>query len=344
MKQTFDLVSHFFALLPLAVLGSYLQKDMGKKKPSLILFIFLVFAVTFSIVYHAIDKTSESFHTWQTIDRFTSSAIVILTFWLYIDRINYWVTTAILGIILVSVLLEANSVFGSDWIVDGILLLFILVAIIIFFCRKCQGAEERIYKLEDPFLGSFFLTQILAVAFFLFDTDPYFHSLWHMFAFISLGSVIIHSLPGEKNKYGEFDREFYVGMLYWLGSLPSRLFISWIFIDMGEGEGWPLGIVFAVLWLPMMYGLKKLWDNEMMSERRKKTIIKGAVTYLCMFSFLFAQMIGVAGWILFFDTIVSGFIWVYYEKNKFPKILSTALEEDPDSKFRPTLKLHNMVF
>ena len=338
MKQTFDLVSHFFALLPLAVLGSYLQKDMGKKKPSLILFIFLVFAVTFSIVYHAIDKTSESFHTWQTIDRFTSSAIVILTFWLYIDRINYWVTTAILGIILVSVLLEANSVFGSDWIVDGILLLFILVAIFIFLYRKCQGAEDRIYELKDPFFGSFFLTQILAVTFFLIDTDPYFHSLWHMFAFISLGSVIIHSLPGEPNKYGEFDREFYVGMLYWLGSLPSRLFISWIFIDMGEGEGLPLGIVFAVLCLMMASGLYKK-DSNMITPRRAFTMSIGVFMYFMITILLFFQLIGAAGGVLLASTLVSAASWFYFEYYRGKEEKYTEVPNKP-----PTLKLHNMVF
>ena len=372
MKQTFDLVSHFFALLPIAVLSSTiyetkkeiertLQESERKLKEReknlcIVILVALIIAVGCSIAYHCVDDTFESYDTLHAIDRFTSSAIILLTFWLYIDRFENWITIIVLAIVLIFVLLEASVDFPA-LAVEGIVFGLVLIAIVIFWlkwnnCGQKYGGKfkylkrdenrTRIYNLLDPFFLSFFLTQILAIVFFAVDTEPYFHSLWHLFAFISLGSVLIHSLPeDEPNKYGGCTDEYFVALTYWLGSLPSRLFISWIFIHMGEGEGWPLGIVFSLLWLPMVYGLRKLWDNEMI-ERRKITIIKGAVTYLIIAIFLFAQMIGVAGWILFGDTLASALIWVYYRyKEKNPQIKYEFVDINDK---RPTLKLNNMVF
>ena len=373
MKQTFDLVSHFFALLPTAVLISTIYetkkeiertseeserilKEREKNLCSVIL-VALIFAVIFSLFYHSVDNTSDWYDVLHAIDRFTSSTIILLTFWLYIDRFENWITLSVLAIVLIFVLLEALVDFPA-LAVEGIVFGFVLIAIVIFWlkwnnCGQNYGGKfkyfirgenrKRIFNLWDPFFLSFFLTQILAIVFFAVDTEPYFHSLWHLFAFISLGSVLIHSLPeDETNKYGGCTNEYFVALTYWFGSLPSRLFISWIFIHMGEGEGWPLGIVFLLLWLPMLYGLRKLWDNEM-TERRKSTIKKAAVTYLIIAIFLFAQMIGVAGWILFGDTIASALLWVYYRyKEKKSQIKYRPV--DISNKKKPTLNLNNMVF
>lgn len=349
MKQTFDLVSHFFALLPIAVLLSTIRKTKETSERNLckVIFLALFFAVGFSIAYHSVDNTSDWYDAMHAIDRFTSSAIILLTFWLYIDRFKNWITIIVLAIVLVFVLLEALLDFPA-LAVEGVVLGLVLIAIVIFSFKKYgiwkrDEKRKRIFNLLDPFFLSFFLTQILAIVFFAVDTEPYFHSLWHLFAFISLGSVLIHSLPqDENNNYGGCTQEYFIALTYWLGSLPSRLFISWIFIHMGEGEGWPLGVVFLLLWLPMVYGLCKLGDNEM-SERRKNTIIKGAVTYLIIAIFLFAQMIGVAGWILFADTILSALIWVYYERKQASQALYTKVQNDRDPS-KPTLKLNNMVF
>ncbi len=365
MKQTFDLVSHFFALLPTVVLLSTIyetKKEIERtseesernlkereKNLSIVILSALIFAVIFSLFYHSVDSTHDWYDALHAIDRFTSSAIILLTFWLYIDRFKNWITVIVLAIVLIFVLLEALLDFPA-LAVEGIVLGFVLIAIVIFSCKKYRCLKrdenrERIYTFKDPFFLSFFLTQILAIIFFAVDTEPYFHSLWHLFAFISLGSVLIHSLPeDETNKYGGCTQEYFIALTYWLGSLPSRLFISWIFIHMGEGEGWPLGVVFLLLWLPMVYGVYEAKYSK--TTRRKITIIKGAVTYLIIAIFLFAQMIGVAGWILFGDTILSALVWVYYEKEDLSKITYTPFYnyKGTRSEFRPTLKLNNMVF
>lgn len=346
MKQAFDLVSHFFASLPISVLISTI-KNTGSDSEKILL-IALIIAVGCSLAYHSVDSTFESYDYLHAIDRFTSSAIILLTFWLYIDRFENWITIIVLVMVLVFVLLEARYDFPA-LAVEGIVLGLVIIAIVVFILKKYGILEQdekrkRIYRLRDPFFLSFFLTQILAIVFFAVDTDPYFHSLWHLFAFISLGSVLIHSLPeDEKNKYGGCTKEYFVDLTYWLGSLPSRLFISWIFIHMGEGEGWPLGIVFLCLWLIMVGGLCKKKNPEMMTERRKYTMKKGAVTYLCMFSFLFAQMIGAAGWILLGDTILSAFIWVYYKQKQAREPFYSPVPRNKELR-NPTLNLNNMVF
>ena len=359
MKQTFDLVSHFFALLPIAVLSSTLYKDeLGSGK---ILLGALIISSSCSIAYHSVDKTFESFDTLHTIDRFTSSAIILLTFWLYIDRFQNWITLLVLFILLVVVLLEAFDHFPA-LAVEGTVLGFVIIAVVIF-CLKMNnfgdkmklrenfkiyfnrdGNRLRIYNFFDPFFLSFFSTQILAIVFFVVDTKPYFHSLWHVFAFISLGSVLIHSLPedtGNQNSYGGFTNEYFVALTYWLGSLPSRLFISWIFIHMQKGEGWPLGIVFICLSLIMVFGVWKARDNKMMTDRRKITSAKGTVAYFIIACFLFAQTIGVAGWILFADTLVSAVIWVYFKK--FSTQISVGNFGSSGGGL-PSLNLNNLVF
>ena len=91
MKQTFALVSHFFALLPLAVLFSSVHRgdwSTFETKISSFLFVFLWFVVGCSVAYHAVDEAFESYHALHAIDRFTSSTIIILTFWLYVDHLK----------------------------------------------------------------------------------------------------------------------------------------------------------------------------------------------------------------------------------------------------------------
>lgn len=382
MKQTFDLVSHFFALLPIAVLSSTINKD--KSGSGKILLGALIIAVSCSIAYHSVGKTSESYHTLHMIDRFTSSAIMLLTFWLYIDRFQNWITLLVLLVVLVFVILE--SYFGLAAVaVEGIVLSLVIIAVVIFGLRiknigdRLKLKEDfkiyfnrdenrtKIYNLSDPFFLSFFSTQILAIVFFVVDTKPYFHSLWHVFAFISLGSVLIHSLPEDANNtnlYGGCTNEYFVALTYWLGSLPSRLFVSWIFIHMENGEDWPspsnstdyspspsnstqnstgpLGLIFVSLCLIMGFGLWKARDYKMMTLRRKITSVKGTVVYFIIACFLFTQMIGAAGWTLFGDTLVSAAIWVYFKKfNKQELVGSFGTLQKGET---PTLKLNNMVF
>ncbi len=348
MKQTFDIVSHFFAILPLAVLSSTLYRGAWKSsetKFSALLLVFLLVAVACSLAYHSVDKSFQSFDTLHAIDRFTSSTIIILTFWLYIDRIKI-PTVIALVVMLVLVVFEAYDYIVSE-VVEGAVVFLVFVAIIVFALNKYEYSEyfrrdterERIYEFRDPFFGSFFLTQIVAIFFFLADVDPYYHSLWHVFAFISLGSVLIHSLPGSGNTFGQNSREFYVVLIYWLGSLPSRLFISFIFIDLGQGEGY-ISLFFLLLTFFML--VRVLMNYNTMTRRRIITTVKGFISYLVVTLLLITGSIGAAGWVLFADTLVSASVWVYFEVYYHPQ--GKKREESVPKKNLPALQLRNMVF
>lgn len=333
MKQTFDLVSHFFALLPLAVLW---EPARSNDRKSQILFVFLLVATICSVIYHAVSDPKGTLHT---IDRFTSCTIIVLTFWLYIDDLWRWSFGAII-VVLLFVLLEANKVIDS-MVIEGLVLFLVLFALCIYFAQLCSVSSDdrkynRKYNLKDPFFGSFFLTQILAIYFFVEDINPYYHSLWHLFAFVSLGSVITHTLKSQG-----FEKE--VAMFYLLGSLPSRLFISWIFIDWHKGEGVYVGSVFTFLALFMIIGCCVKDPSGMMTTRRKRTVIKGAVTYSIIVGLLFSENIGAAGWLLFGDTIISAGLWLQEKASWFQGKASGDKKTYMKVK-TPTLKLHNMVF
>jgi hypothetical protein len=353
MKQTFDLVSHFFALLPIAVLcGS--KKEIIHK----IILIFLCFAVFTSFIYHTMDPTSSNYNFFHTVDRFFSCSLVLLTFWLYIDHYKKS-SVVVIAIMLVFVLLEAYNVV-SDIVVESVLFFFVVLAIWIFLrelvnsakqkgkkvCELVNSAKQekntpesentpKKYRLKDPFFGSFFITQILAVTFFLWDTPPYYHSLWHLFAFVSLASVLKH-YDSEENSESD------TALFYLLGSLPSRLFIAWIFIDWHEGEGFYVALVFSLLVLLLLIGLVSQ-GKQKMTIRRRRTSALSLVAYFCMAIFLYYDKIYVAGWILLCSTLVSGILWGLENLEKLKKCFSRKNNYKPVSP-SPTLQLNNMVF
>lgn len=327
MKQTFDLVSHFFALLP----GVILLRN--PKEYSRILLLFLTVAVIASLAYHAVES-GDLYDVLHPIDRFFSCSLILLTFWLYIDN---WRKTSVFVIIvmLVFVVLEAEEVV-DDMVVEGVLLLFVFGAIIVYFYERCQDEKNlRKNNLKDPFFGSFFITQILAVYFFIVDTDPYYHSLWHLFAFVSLASVLTHS--GTTSEGDKTD----TALFYLLGSLPSRLFIAWIFIDWDTGDGYYVAWVFFFLaifmfigWMySLMPGLKILWT-------KKVTSFIGSAAYAFVAHFLFSGSISTAGWILLGSTVASAVLWDKWVSVKNDVM---ALRPAPKQKYS-TLQLNNMVF
>lgn len=327
MKQTFDLVSHFFALLPWVVLFQKREKEIPR-----ILLYFLSVAVLASLAYHSVDA-GFWYDVLHPIDRFFSCSLILLTFWLYIDNWRY-TSMVVIFLMLVFVCLEAAKVV-DDMVVEGVLLVFVLNAIIVYFCERSKGKNLRKNNLKDPFFGSFFITQILAVIFFIVDTAPYYHSLWHLFAFVSLASVLTHS--GTTS----IDNETDTRLFYLLGSLPSRLFIAWIFIDWESGDGSYVGWVFAFLAVFMFVGLiSSLFSQESWTTpRRQMTSALGCVAYFGMAGFLFSGNIYVAGWIFVGSTAASAGLWGWEKRTS----LNVCVKKKKYKKV-PTLQLNNMVF
>ena len=207
----FDLASHLFAALPL-----YMAYATGQSY----LLYFTIITTIISLVYHS-DENNISLH----LDEFASCALIVVTFMTYVNDV-YKPTYIALGLLLVVVLID----FYADLdIINFYVGLVAFIALLIFFYerRTVKEMPQRL-KVKDAYFISFVVTQCMAVAFFLWDKDPYAHSLWHLFAFVSLGSAIAH--------IHEKDEDVKRKVFYVLGSIPSRLFISAILIHWTTAE------------------------------------------------------------------------------------------------------------
>lgn len=288
MKRNFDLVSHFFALMPLVIL---IRNIMNSQKVirDLVLAVFLTSAVGTSIWYHSFESTGVGYVDAQSVDHFFSASLVAITFLLYVDH-YYWPT--ILSVIVIGILVWFEHESKNNMPRYMFLALIIVVSIYLFYRERKKNTKERRFNMKDPFFFSFFFTQLLAVLFFLWD-EPYMHSLWHLFAFVSLGSVIVHSGNTETDEIEKL-------IFYCLSSLPSRFFISWIFMDWESGDGGLVGTVFLLLSLSMGWGFYK---------KRRLYLCKGCLSYLVISILLYAKLMYGAGCVFVGDTFVSACIY-----------------------------------
>lgn len=290
MSGSFDSVSHFFAAMPLVILIRNIMNRQKDRVRDIVLAIFLICTVGTSVWYHSFDSTDSGYADAQSVDHFFSASLIAITFLLYVDH-YYWPTFLSLVVIGILVGFEHES---KDNVPRYVFLSLIIVTSIYLFYRekKKSISKERRFNMKDPFFFSFFFTQILAVVFFLWD-EPYMHSLWHLFAFVSLGSVIVHSGNRETD-----DTERLI--FYCLSSLPSRFFIAWIFIDWDSGDGDLIGTVFLLLSLSMWWGFYR---------KRQIYLLKGSLMYFLISILLYAQQMHTAGWVFVIDTAASA--WMY---------------------------------
>ena len=183
---------------------------MAYRTQQVYLLYFTAVTTIISIVYH-MDENSISLH----LDEFASCALIVVTFMTYVNDV-YKPTYVALALLLAVVIIDYYS--GLD-IINFYVGFAAFVALVIFLYerRTVEEMPQRL-KVKDAYFISFVVTQFMAVAFFLWDKDPYAHSLWHLFAFVSLGSAIAH--------IHENDEDVKRKAFYTLGSIPSRLFIS----------------------------------------------------------------------------------------------------------------------
>ena len=98
---------------------------------------------------------------------------------------------------------------------------------------------------------------------------------------------------------------------YWLGSVPCRLFISWVFIDWGTAS-WesrvPVVIVFILLSLPVIL-------------RRSPGVQSFInVLYIAVVVCIITGSLRAAGWALFASTCVSSSVWFMRNDKVFKKV------------------------
>lgn len=282
----FDLASHLFAALPLYM--AYTTKQMY-------LFYFTVITTVISLIYH-LDENNISLH----LDEFASCALIVVTFMTYVNEL-YNPTYIALGLLLVVVIVDyATELDIINYFVGSVV--FVAVLIFMYERRTVTQVPQRL-NINDVYFMSFLITQSIAVAFFLWDKDPYAHSLWHLFAFVSLGSAIAH--------IHENDQDLKRKVFYILGSIPSRLFISAILIDWTSTknpENVPVAIGTLVLAAVLLAKpIKDIWGGE----RNFLSLLHG-MSYIAIATFIFSDMDNnavFAGFWLVLDTAVSGYVW-----------------------------------
>lgn len=304
----FDMASHLFAALPVY---------MAYRTQQVYLLYFTVVTTIISIVYH-MDENNISLH----LDEFASCALIVVTFMTYVNDV-YKPTYVALALLLAVVIIDYYS--GLD-IINFYVGFAAFVALMIFLYerRTVKEMPQRL-KINDAYFISFVVTQFTAVAFFLWDKDPYAHSLWHLFAFVSLGSAIAH--------IHENDEDVKRKVFYMLGSIPSRLFISAILIHWSTAEN-PNNIPVALGTLALALVLlakpvRDMWKGE------RGNLLHG-LSYVGMAIFLFIHMDNnamIAGIWLIVDTFISFYMW--YNRKDEVKVVSPKFKK---------LQLQNLRF
>ena len=294
----FDLASHLFAALPI-----YMAYVTGQSY----LLYFTVVTTIISLVYHS-DENNISLH----LDEFASCALIVVTFMTYVNDV-YKPTYVALGLLLVVVLIDY---YAEMDIINFYVGLTVFVALLIFFYerRTVKEMPQRL-NMKDAYFISFITTQMIAVAFFLWDKDPYAHSLWHLFAFVSLGSAIAH--------IHENDEDVKRKVFYVLGSIPSRLFISAILIHWSTAEN-PNNLPVAVGTLILAAVLLIKPVRDMWKGDRSYFLLLHGLSYIAIAVFLFVHMeynALIAGVWLILDTIVSFYMW--YNRGRVVKVTTT---------------------
>lgn len=274
----FDLASHMFAILPAYM--AYVTKQNY-------LFAITMITTITSFIYH-LNETKLSL----VFDEFASCALIIVTVMIYMNNVYkpaYIALAFLLVVVIINYYEEADII---DYFVGVVVVTAVLVFI---YERKTLTEIPQRLKVKDAYFASFLCTQIIAIAFFIWDKDPYAHSLWHLFAFISLGSAIAH--------IHENDADLKRIVFYCLGSIPSRLFIAAIFIHWKTAEypsNLPVAIGAILLGIPMGYAGKSLHGLSYIG-------IGGLI-------FLKKDNMLIAGIWLIGDTLISGYVW--YGRNK----------------------------
>jgi len=250
------------------------------------LFAFIATTALISFIYH-LNETKLSL----LFDEFASCALIIVTSMVYIND-AYSPTYIMLALLIVVVAIEYY--YEVD-VIDFFVGISVLVAVVVFLYERSTVTEtpQRL-KVKDTYFIAFISTQLIAIAFFVWDKEPYAHSLWHLFAFVSLGTAIAH--------IHEHDADLKRVAFYCLGSIPSRFFIAAIFIHW-DTAAYPSNVPIATG--ALLLGLSMAANGPF---RGLSYMGIGAVALLEQHN-----MAAVGVWLIL-DSLVSAYLW--YKRNR----------------------------
>jgi hypothetical protein len=310
----FNLVSHYAAVLPIALAFIYE-------------FNFLSLITTVTVLISLIHHVAPENNIWACVDIFFSSSLVIIVYYTYIIGMrNVFVAPVLTFLLFMSLI----SVFASTDIVTYFMAFLILCAATSFtYERQVKKNKSDVYNVTEPYFVSFVVNQLLAVYFYLKagydDNDKYSHSFWHIFAFTALASLIVHISPIKRE---ELDKTLF----YWLGSVPCRLFISWVFLDWEKTESIysaPILCIFILITMVIAASaIRMVSDKAFLPFRVLNTLLYVTICY-----FIGYGDMRWAGYFLLCTLVVSVtsklLSYLYDDKEKGKEVVSFV---DPDTK------------
>lgn len=286
MTNWFDVVSHIFAALPISLSVYYSQY---------FILVFMILATAVSLIYHY-DESIEEMHY---LDHFFSSGLISITFLFYLEhayKLTAVVLTCLAGFALIEYINDVNII---TWFVGVVALASI--ALFIYEKHFKKNKSPRFNYMESYFLA-FFFTQLIAIFFFLWDREPYSHSFWHLFAYVSLGSVIAHCGSLKDVPKTAEDKKIERILFYWLASIPSRIYIAYVLMHWGvttDENSLPIAATFLLL------------AGSMVANRKSEHARNKALAYSIIAGVLFfGDKLELAGGILLADTFLSAVVWL----------------------------------
>ena len=187
-KQVFDLVTHIFILFPIVILFRF--TDLNTKLPfstdeNVVLLYLTLMLLLISFCHHLFPN-----ELWlEAVDEGFVGINILYVFFVYIDEIHWGWTAAAAVLHIVFIILDAVYSTPLAIIATGI---WTFIAITVFMCKHKNP--------KSMYLLSALLFAILAAVMFLDnirEEDFFKHSLWHLFAFVSFGYLVMYAVTSK---------------------------------------------------------------------------------------------------------------------------------------------------
>lgn len=196
-KQWFDLITHLFIFFPVVAIYKFTKDDNIKLKNALLIITGLM--IVFSIIHHSLPEIK-----WlEAADELFVGLSIIFVFLIYIDDVynfdeettsKYYSTITTFGLIVTLaiyvVFVITDTINDQDYII-WVVASIALISVILFFVKKRWKGHYGFYLYTSVVFAA------LASIMFLnnsMDPDFYKHSLWHTFAFISFGYLVLFAV------------------------------------------------------------------------------------------------------------------------------------------------------
>ena len=264
-KKVFDLVTHIFLLFPIAIIWKF-TKPFGKEKDIKDFRLLFITALLFivSMLHHILSHLP----VLEAIDEGVVGLSIIYVFYVYVDNINLhkWIILIFLAFVayVTCVIIDVTDEINDNanrfaTIICTAVLTAIAIGIFCWNWQDIKNAHKSNKREDYTYLGtSVFFAILASVMFIINDVAEQFHlhSLWHLFAFISFGYLVLFAVsPKIENK--EKAKKTIMAMNYVL-SLSVRLLLIGYYGYVASLNEIPVGWVwFAFIWggVIFVYGL-----------------------------------------------------------------------------------------